>query len=85
MSKQPSKTLIEKVILVHVVISVLSAIPLFLFKSTQIAPYLRMITYYCLIIMGLLLVIRPSDKLIDKIFGVMLLIIVILKIINKWY
>jgi len=85
MSKHSLEAIIRKLLLIHLIILILSAIPLFLFKSSQFAPYFRMISYYSIVASGLLIIVRPSSKFCDKLFGVTSIILIIIKTINKWY
>lgn len=85
MSKHSLETIIRRLLLIHLIILILSAIPLLLFKSSQFVPYLRMISYYSIVASGLLIIVRPSSKFWDKAFGVTSIILIIIKTINKWY
>ncbi|WP_461615619.1 hypothetical protein [Clostridium sp. Marseille-QA1073] len=85
MSKHSLETIIKKLMLIHLLLLVSSAIPLFLFKFSQFAPYLRAVSYYSMLALGLLILVAPFSKFWDKAFGVMLIILIIIKTINKWY
>lgn len=85
MSKHSLDTITRRLLLIHLLILILSAIPLLLFKSSQFAPYLRMISYYSIIVSSLLILVRPSSKFWDKVFAVTSIIVIIFKTINKWY
>ena len=85
MSKHSLETIIRKLSLIHLIILILSAIPLFLFKFSQFAPYFRMISYYSVVALRLLIIVRPSSNFWDKVFGVTSIILIIIKTINKWY
>lgn len=85
MSKHSLETTIRRLSLIHLVILILSAIPLFLFKFSQFAPYLRAASYYSILVLGLLILVAPSSKFWDKAFAVTSIILIIIKTINKWY
>ncbi|ARC86722.1 hypothetical protein U732_2727 [Clostridium argentinense CDC 2741] len=85
MSKHSLETITRRLLLIHLLLLVSSVIPLLLFKSSQFAPYLRMISYYSIVASSLLIIVRPSSKLSDKVFGVTSIILIIIKTINKWY
>ena len=92
MSKLLSETSIKRLLLIHELILLLASILLFFFKFYQINLYLRILSYYCMIAMGLFFIILPSNqhgqnfyqRYDKKIFGATLIILIILKSIDNW-